>query len=465
MKGKILVIDDNDTMRDGIIRVVSKMGLEVKGARNGKDGIDSFKNSSYDFVIADLKMADIDGLEVLKRLKEINREVVVMIITAYGNIETAVEAMKYGAFDFVTKPFSPDLLRLKVEKALEVLNISSENTKLIGENRYLREKDKENFSADRIIGKSRALTSVLDQIKKVSSTDSSVLIMGESGTGKELIARAVHDLSRRKDRPFIKVDCSALAEGVLESELFGHEKGSFTGAFYKKIGRFELADGGTLFIDEIGEISPMIQLKLLRILQEREFERVGGTKTIKVNVRIISATNKDLMKEVENRNFREDLFYRLHIIPIYLPPLRERVEDIEGLSHYFLDKLSRKTGKKICKIEDSVLSMLKNHSWPGNIRELENVIEQAHVFCDCDTLTEKSIPMTVLKPPVNGKFPVQKSDMPLDQYLEMIEKNLIEATLKKNHGIKTKTAKKLGIKTSSLYYKLEKYGLDKTDTY
>jgi len=361
MKGKILVIDDNDTIRDGIIKVISKMGHEVKGARNGREGLSLFNGSSFDFIISDLKMADLSGIELLKKIKETNKDTLIMIITAYGNVETAVEAMKLGAFDFITKPFSPELLRLKVEKALEVTRINFENTKLINENIYFKEQEKQTYEENKIIGSSEALNKILEQARKVALADSSVLITGESGTGKELIAREIHNLSLRKDKPFIKVDCSSLAEGVLESELFGHEKGAFTGAFYKKIGRFELADGGTLFVDEIGNLSQLIQLKLLRVLQEKEFERVGGTKTIKVDVRIISATNKNLEEEVLKKNFREDLFYRLHIIPIHLPSLRERPEDIEILSQYFLEKLSKKTKKKVSEIAPKGMEILKNY--------------------------------------------------------------------------------------------------------
>jgi two-component system, NtrC family, response regulator HydG len=461
MKGKILVIDDNDTMRDGIIKVISKMGHEAKGAAGGHEGLTLFAGSPFDFVIADLKMSDMDGIEVLRKIKDSGKETVVMIITAYGNVETAVEAMKLGAFDFITKPFSPDILRLKVEKALEISRINAENKKLYSENQYFKEQEQANYSERRIIGRSAALKNIQDQVQKVAATNSSVLISGESGTGKELIAREIHNLSPRSDKPFIKVDCSALAEGLLESELFGHEKGAFTGAFYKKLGRFELADGGTLFIDEIGEVSQMIQLKLLRVLQEKEFERVGGTKTVKVDVRIISATNKNLALEVERKNFREDLYYRLHIIPLHMPPLRERLEDIEELSYYFLEKLAKKTSKKVTRIENKALDILKGYPWPGNIRELENMIEQAYVFCEQDTITTKDLPVNIHKPALNGKTIPYHSSLSLDQYLENIEKNLIENTLKENHWIKTRAAKKLGIKTSSLYYKMEKYGLDK----
>ena len=466
MKGKILVIDDNDTIRDGIIKVISKMGHEVKGARNGREGLSLFNGSSFDFIISDLKMADLSGIELLKKIKETNKDTLIMIITAYGNVETAVEAMKLGAFDFITKPFSPELLRLKVEKALEVTRINFENTKLINENIYFKEQEKQTYEENKIIGSSEALNKILEQARKVALADSSVLITGESGTGKELIAREIHNLSLRKDKPFIKVDCSSLAEGVLESELFGHEKGAFTGAFYKKIGRFELADGGTLFVDEIGNLSQLIQLKLLRVLQEKEFERVGGTKTIKVDVRIISATNKNLEEEVLKKNFREDLFYRLHIIPIHLPSLRERPEDIEILSQYFLEKLSKKTKKKVSEIAPKGMEILKNYSWPGNIRELENVIEQAFVFCDGETIMPTNLPINLIKPRPAEKSNFYKNlDLPLDKYLETIEKNLIENTLRENHGIKTRAAKKLGIKTSSLYYKMEKYGLDKLSNY
>lgn len=446
----ILVVEDNTTMREGIVQILSSMGHEVHGAPSGKEGLQYFHLAQPEFVITDLKMDDIDGMKVLKEIRDTSPETIVMIITAFGTIEIAVEAMKMGAYDFITKPFPPDLLRVKVAKGLELVRAKAENT-------YFRQEQSKKVS-DSIVGESKAMKEIKDQVVKASAVDSTVLITGESGTGKEVIARAIHTQSDRKDKPFIKVDCAALAEGVLESELFGHERGAFTGASNRKQGRFELADKGTLFLDEIGNLSPNIQLKLLRVLQDRSFERVGGNKTIHVDVRIISATNADLKKQVKEGKFREDLYYRLHIIPFELPPLRKRKDDIPTLIQHFTTKFSNKMGRNYT-FSSEAISMLKSYGWPGNIRELMNVLERIFVLAKQDTISLEDLPSEIGKPSNINELPKNSKDLTLEEALEAIEKSLILKAFQECGGVKTRTAEKLGIKTSALYYKLEKYGI------
>ena len=457
---KILIVEDNDTMREGMQTIITRMGHEVFGASGGQMGLNIFdEEGGFDFVLTDLKMEGMDGMQVLENVKERDADCVVVIITAYGTIETAVEAIKKGAFDFITKPFSQEVLRLKVNQALEVSELKNVKARLEGETEYLRTQEKESFGFGEMIGKSEAMLDIIETIRKVSTSDSTVFIHGESGTGKELIARAIHYTSPRADNPFIKVNCSALAEGVLESELFGHEKGSFTGAIKRKLGRFELADQGTLFLDEIGDISPMIQLKLLRMLQEREFERVGGMATIKVDVRVICATNKNLMEEIQRGHFREDLYYRMHIVPIEVPSLRERKEDIPDLVQHFIGKLMGRTRKSIKGIASDALKVLNLYNWPGNIRELENVIEQSMVLCEGTRIEPTDLPSFVAAVHSLPSYRLQLGKKPLNEILEDLERELIKEAYEKAGKIKTETAKLLGVKTSALYYKLEKYGL------
>jgi len=453
----ILVIEDNDTLRDGVCQVIKRMGHTPFAAPSGKVGLTAFENKSIDFTISDLKMEGMDGLEVIRAIREEDPSALVMIITAHGTIETAVDAMKEGAFDFITKPFPPDVLRLKIEKALAV---RQERERLIQENAYLRQDVAGDIDFDAIVGDSDPMRRIFELVRKVAGADSTVFIFGESGTGKELIARALHDASPRKDKPFVRVNCGALAETLLESELFGHEKGAFTGAHQRRLGRFEVADGGTLFLDEIGDISPALQLKLLRVLQEREFERVGGTAPIKVDVRVISATNKDLKAEVEAGRFREDLFYRLHIIPIDLPPLRERRSDIEPLAHHFIRKLARRTRSNVDAIEPSALEALQSYAWPGNVRELENVIEQSLVFAEGQQIRFDDLPAHVSGAAPGDHLNVPDDGRALPEILEDLERQLIVRAFRKAEGVKTETARLLGIKTSALYYKLDKYGID-----
>lgn len=457
---KILVIEDNDTMREGMAAIIGKMGHECEAASSGQAGLALVEKKAFDLVVTDYRMEGMDGLEVLRQSKLKAPGTEVLIITAYGTIELAVEAMKLGAVDFITKPFSHDEFKLKIERILERVQERRELARISDENIYLRDELEEQFNYGEIIGKCRAMQEVYRTIEKVAATDSSVLIYGESGTGKELVARAIHKLSPRKDKPFIRVNCGALVENLLESELFGHEKGAFTGAMKRKKGRFELAHQGSIFLDEIGDISPNMQLKLLRVLQEKEFERVGSEETIQVDVRILTATNKNLSELVQQGKFREDLFYRLHIIPIYLPPLRERKEDIPLLAQHFIKQLAVELKKPVKQFTDAALDKLVNYPWPGNVRELENVIERAIVLSDKAVIDAADLPIL----PATGADRLQ-SDLldrfgyKLNETLAAVEKQLIEKALNETQGNKNQAAKLLGIGTSLLYYKLEKYGI------
>lgn len=473
---KILIVDDNETLREGAAAILKKMGHEPLIATSGAEGIALFLRKAPDMVITDLKMEGEDGLAVLERVREADPDAVVMIMTGYGSVKTAVEAMKKGAFDFIEKPFSPDVLRAKVTAGLKLREERRRNERIEGLGRVHEEDAARRFMEDDerapgrrrikgIIGKSPKMEAVFKAIEKVARTDTTVYIHGESGTGKELVARAIHDLSERRDQPFVGVNCAAIPTTLLESELFGHERGAFTGATKRKLGRFELAHGGTLFLDEIGDVPLEVQAKLLRALQERKIERVGGERLIEVDVRIISATHRDIRQMVSEGTFREDLFYRLHIVPIELPPLRERVADIPLLAQHFIDKLAPRTNPKVKGLDQSALGALKSYRWPGNVRELENVIEQALVFAEGEEITADDLPAMLgsLRPsdaqPMDH-LPPPDDPRPLDEILEGIEKALILRAYEAAKGVKTETARRLGIKTSALYYKLAKYKIE-----
>jgi len=369
----ILVVDDEETMRDSCQQALSQKANIVKVAGDGSTALAMLEKEPFDLVILDLKMPGLSGMEVLKRIKQDDPEVMVVVITGYATIESAVEAMKSGAYDFIPKPFTPDGLRVIVKRALEKRRLSLENI-------LLRTQLKDRFGADVIVGQSASMREVEQLVRQVAPTDSTVLISGQIGTGKELIARAIHNQSSRKDEPFIVIDCEGLPETLLESELFGHVKGSFAGATETKYGRFEVANGGTVFLGEIGDTDMNIQAKLLRVLQEKEIMKVGGSQVVKVDVRIIAATNRNLLKCVQEQTFREDLFYLLSVVPIVLPPLRERSEDIPLLANYFLAKYNREREKGITAISEQAMKVLTEYDWPGNVRELENVIERAVVL-------------------------------------------------------------------------------------
>ncbi|MBN1944253.1 MAG: sigma-54-dependent Fis family transcriptional regulator [Bradymonadales bacterium] len=456
---KILIVEDNDTVREGVKRVVERMGHQGWTASGGEEGIALFQQQEIDLVITDLKMEPVDGMAVLKAVREQDAEALVMIITAHGSIRLAVDAMRAGAYDFIEKPFPADLLAEKVERALSFREERERSVRLQGENEVLREELLGKVAFPEIIGESAPMQRIFSMIKKVGPTDSSVHLYGESGTGKELVAKAIHGLSGRKAGPFVKVNCGALADTLLESELFGHERGAFSDAVRRRIGRFELADKGTLFLDEIGDITPAMQIKLLRVLQEQEFERVGGEKTIRVDVRVITATNRDLKAEMEAGRFREDLYYRLHIIPIILPPLRERREDIPVLVEHFIGKLARRTRSRAIGIGKEALELLAGYHWPGNVRELENAIEQALVFAEGERITPDDLPQVLASARPQQSLGIPEEDRPLPDILEELERQLILRAYDRARGVKTETARLLGIKTSALYYKLEKYGI------
>jgi DNA-binding NtrC family response regulator len=445
-KANILIIDDEEAIRDSCSQALKREGYTVKTAKDGKEGLKSFRQNFFHSVLLDLKLPGLDGMEVLSRIKEENPETPVIIITGYASIESAVEAIKRGASDYLPKPFTPEQLRVIVKKALD-------NRKILLENIYLREELEKKSEFDMVVGKSKAMEKVLDVVKRISSSDSTVLITGESGTGKELLAREIHNHCPRKKAPFVVVDCGALVETLFESELFGHVKGSFTGAHETKHGRFEVANGGTIFLDEISGIGLNIQAKLLRVIQEREVTRVGSTKPLKVDVRILVATNENLEDLVRKEKFREDLFYRLSVVPIHLPPLRERKEDITLLVDHFLKKYNRRARKKINSISPKVEKALMEYDWPGNIRELENTIERAVVLSKGNEIELEDLmyhgisTATSLFPPVRGKY----------HTLDNIEKEYIKAVLLTQQGNKSKTAKILGIDRKTLWAKVKKY--------
>ncbi len=461
---RVLIIDDNETMREGLGATVRRMGHEAVLAPSGDEGLKQIGpgRAAIDFVITDLKMEGKGGLEVVKAVVARDPDCPVMIATAFGTVETAVEAMRMGAFDFIQKPFAPEVVRLKVARALELRAERRARERAEAESAALRDDAARAYRFDEIVGDTPAMRAVFQLIEKVAPTDASVYIHGESGTGKELVARAIHARSKRAAGPFVTVNCGALTETLLESELFGHERGAFTGAIKRKLGRFELADRGTLFLDEIGDVTPALQLKLLRVLQEREFERVGGEETIKVDVRVLSATHRDIAAEVAAGRFREDLYYRLHVVPCEVPPLRERKDDIPRLVAHFVAKLGPRTNPAIDPrngITGGALARLGLYAWPGNVRELENVIEQALVFAEGTAIDVAALPASVRGELPENALALPGEEMSLPALLEDLERQLIQRAYDKSGGVKTETARLLGIKTSALYYKLEKYGI------
>jgi two-component system response regulator HydG len=453
----ILIVDDNETVREGLAHIAKKLGHEPVLAASGSAGIAAFKARRAEFVITDLKMEGGTGVDVLEEISALDPDVPIMIITGFGTVETAVEAMKLGAFDFVTKPIQPEVVRLKIERALELCATRRGRRKSDAMTDYLRAEADGRFPE--LIGGGDKMAIVRRIVDKVAASDTTVFIAGESGTGKELVARAIHRLSKRAQGPFIKVNCGALTETLLESELFGHEKGAFTGAIKQKLGRLELADHGTLFLDEVGDIPPAMQVKLLRALQEQEFERVGGEHPIKVDVRVLSATNKDLEAEVAAGRFRQDLYFRLHVLPVKLPPLRERREDIPLLCTHFVAKLAPKTNPRVRAVGDAALGRIMAYHWPGNVRELENAIEQALVFAESDEIEPNALPQFLQGGAEDDALSVPR-ELSLPEILDDLERQLILKAYAKANRVKTETARLLGIKTSALYYKLEKYAIE-----
>ncbi len=443
MKEEILLIEDDASAREGLKIALEEEGYSVIEASTGEEGLKWIKRKHIPLLITDLKLPGINGMEVLKKTLKISPSTEVIILTAYGTVENAVEAMKEGAYHYLTKPIHLDEFLIVVKKALD-------HYKLKEKVELLEKELEERYSFENIIGTSRKMREVFQTITQVAPTKAPVLITGESGTGKELVARAIHRRSDRKDKPFVVIHCGALVTTLLESELFGHEKGAFTGAIESKPGRFELADGGTIFLDEISEIEPSVQVKLLRVLQEQEFERVGGVKTIKVDVRILSATNVNLDERVKEGKFREDLYYRLKVITIHLPPLRERKEDIPLLVHAFIKEASQANRKEIKGITSRALTVLMNYHWPGNVRELKNVIESMVILAKKDVLTVNDIPPYIRSPGEKEDYVTIKLGTPWHE----IEKELIFAALRKSGGNKSRAAEILGLSRRTLYRKL-----------
>jgi two-component system NtrC family response regulator len=449
-RARIVVIDDEVNAAAALETLLQEDGYEVHRAHDGQAGLGLVETCDPDLILTDLRMPGMDGLELLARIKHTRPDTMVILMTAYGTVKTAVKAMKLGAEDYLPKPIEVDELEVVLEKALE-------KRRLLEETRNLRERLEQKYHFDNLVGESPEMLAVFKTIKQVAPSSSSVLLLGESGTGKELFAQALHQNSPRKNKPFVKVACAALPETLLESELFGHEKGAFTGALYSRAGRFEVADGGTLFLDEIGDISPTVQVKLLRFLEEREFERVGGNRTFKVDVRIVVATHRDLARKVEEGSFREDLYYRLNVIEIHIPPLRQRTGDIPLLAHHFLRKFSSANGKEIEGISDDALGLLLQHAWPGNVRQLENAMERAVVLSNEPVLTPVHFP-TLRRAPVPPSESAEIGHVAIPgSTLADIEREAILRTLEALGGSTSRAAAMLDVSARKIQYKLKDY--------
>ncbi len=450
-KYKVLVVDDDKNIRRMIeIHLKKEKVYEVIHAANGESCLRVLREDLPDLVLLDIQMPGIDGIEALEQIKQQYSRLPVVMMSAHGTIDIAVRSMKLGAYDFITKPFSGDRLLITVKNAIE-------NNELRSEVEKLRQELQEKYQFKKIIGQSGAMQEVFKAVSKVIDSNVTVLLQGESGTGKELIARAIHfESKKRKNKPFIAVNCSALPESLLESELFGHEKGAFTGAAARRIGKFEQADGGTIFLDEIGEMTPATQVKVLRVLQEREFERVGGNELVKVDVRIISATNKDIEESVRKGEFREDLYYRISVFPIKIPPLRERKEDIPLLAEYFMQKYAEREEKEVNSIAPDAMELMMAYHWPGNVRELENAIERAVLLATTSEIVVNDLPPNVRS---IGERKVVEQSGALNSWIEKLEEEALRKALLECEGNVSLTARKLGIGRATVYRKAKKYGL------
>lgn len=454
---RVLIVDDEENFRHMLSVILKKEGYDVEAASNGEEALQKVTLSPYDQVLCDIRMPKMDGLDFLNEAKKAGVDSTIIMMSAYGTVDIAIEAIKLGAYDYISKPFKPDEVILTLKKA-------EERERLRRENEFLRKEVKKEYSFENIISKNKQMQKIFEVITKVAQYKSTILITGESGTGKELVARALHYNSDRAQNPFVAVNCGAIPENLLESELFGHAKGAFTDAIRTKKGLFEEADGGTLFLDEIGELPPQLQVKLLRVLQEGEIRRIGESKPIQVDVRIVAATVKDLVKEVNEGRFRDDLFYRLNVLPIHIPPLRERNEDIPLLTAHFIKKYSEAMGKNMVGIDSGALEALMNYKWYGNVRELENTIERAIVLADRENIEIENLPLEIqnfreevpLEPLAEEEYSIKKSS----RFLEM---NLIKKALKKTKGNHTHAAKLLEISHRALLYKIKEYGIVEDD--
>ncbi|MBW1839052.1 MAG: sigma-54-dependent Fis family transcriptional regulator [Deltaproteobacteria bacterium] len=451
----ILVVEDEVSTRDTMLDLLSEAGYEVQGAQDGVEAVEMVKEHSFNLVITDLKMPKRDGLQVLEEVKKVNPQIMVIVCTGYGTIDTAVKAMRLGAYDYITKPIKTEEIKLVVQRAMEHQRLQAENV-------LLQKQLKTKYRFKNLIGDSDLMQQVFQFIEKIAATNSTVLICGESGTGKELVAKAVHYNSDRKDAPMIPVNCGAIPEDLLESELFWYERGAFTGALKTKIGRFELADGGTVFLDEIGDMSPALQVKILRVLQEHEFERVGGVKSIKVDIRVVAATHRDLEKAVKQGVFREDLYYRLNVIPITIPPLRERKSDIPLLIHHFTKKFNRGKKQNVKGISQESMNCLLRYHWPGNVRELENIIERLVILKGEGMIEKEDLPEKLLGAEWTDVMPsleIPESGISFNTAVSEFEKELILRALNKTDWIKNRAAKLLQLKRTTLIEKMKKIQL------
>jgi len=444
---RILVVDDEASQRELVSGYLKKQGFEVFTAAGGESALELFRQAPMELILTDQRMPGLSGLDLLKAAREINPETQVIVMTAYGSVETAVAAMRDGAADYVAKPLNLEELRQKIQRIVE-------QHRLYAENRALREELKSRHRIEGIIGESGQMVEVISLVQRVAASEATVLIRGESGTGKELIAKAIHYASPRAARPLVRVNCAALPENLLESELFGHEKGSFTGAIATRKGRFELADTGTLFLDEIGDLPLHLQAKLLRVLQEREFERVGSSQPIKVNVRMLSATHRDLESLMRAGHFRDDLYYRLNVVTILVPPLRERRQDLPPLMDHFLKLFAAKNSKSLRGFSRAARDALLRYDYPGNVRELENLIERAVVLCRGDVIDRGDLPLILDEPDAPSEATTQ-----LTAAVEGLERRMIREALKRANGVQTRAAELLGVTERALRYKLKKYGL------
>jgi len=452
-KATVLAVDDDPGHLATLKTIIKSWGYLVEGVDDGSKAVEKIQEGPFDLVLMDVRMAVMSGIEALKKIKQYNPAIPILIMTAYSSVESAVEALKTGAYDYLTKPLDFDALKITMERALE-------HTGLKEENKALREKLYSDFQLKNIVGKSQAMKDLIEMVAMIAPSEATVLIIGDSGTGKELVAKSIHHNSGRRDGPLVIINCAALTETLLESELFGHEKGAFTGADKRREGRFMRADKGTIFLDEIGEMSPMMQAKLLRVIQEREIQRVGSDKTIKVDVRILAATNRDLQKDVSSGKFREDLFYRLNVVPLRVPSLRERLDDVPLLTQHFLNKYAAKNRKTVKAFTPLAMDMFLKYDWPGNVRELENAVERAVILLPGDYITEKELPLNITQSyPGEDLFRDNSTLVSEDLSLEEIEKNAILKTLETTGGNKSETARKLGINRRTLYLKLEKFGV------
>jgi DNA-binding NtrC family response regulator len=453
---KILIVDDNPEVLKLIANILETNDYEVETASKGESAIKKLESNEYDMVLTDLMMPDVDGMQVLEHVKSRASKTMCIILTGHGTIKSSVEAIKKGAFDYITKPVSPSELLIIVEKALKFKNLEEENLRL-------KKELKGKYHYKNIVGTSQVIKKIYDLIEKVSDTDGTVLITGASGTGKELIARSIHYNSQRSDKPLVVINCGAVPESLLESELFGHEKGAFTGAYKKRIGRFEMANGGTVFLDEIGEMSPALQIKLLRVLQEQQFERVGGTKTIHVDLRFIAATNKNLTTAINMEKFREDLYYRLNVIPIKVPSLKQRRSDIPLLIDFFLKKFQKTKNKKITGFSQGALDAMWEYEWPGNVRELENVLKRLTILCEGPVVNLDDLPENIQNVSGTGRMDeevIVGNELNLNEAVQDYEKRIILEALEKTNWVKSKAAKLLNINRTTLVAKIKKQNIE-----